>query len=150
MLTISFQYAPPAIEKKSIPVANHTGERQFLMATHDTCANVSVLMAELSFRGTIHTRYYIDSRAPLPEDRLSLIERHFLKLDLATRYRKRAHGHLSAVKQSLGARTRASRRHFLVTSARNLEVSEPANGWARALYRGLSDRLDETLDWLEA
>jgi hypothetical protein len=140
----------PCNRKKSTAVANRHGERQFLMATYDTCAGVSVLKAEVSFQGAMHARYYIDPHAPLPAAQLSLIGRHFEKLDLATRYRKRAHSHLSAVKRGLGTGTRASRRHFLATNTQNLEVSDPANGWGRALYRGLTDRLDETLDWLQA
>ncbi|MBG0802815.1 HNH endonuclease [Methylocystis sp. H4A] len=140
----------PCNRKKSGAVKTKVdGHRLFLNPSFEPTNNSCVLEAELTFKGdNLLVRYLIDDGGRLPDGERALAQRHYNRLNLGTRYSRRAHSFLASFKASVTGKPEAVIARTLKRQIETASIGEPANGWRPALYRAIASKEAPTLRWL--
>jgi 5-methylcytosine-specific restriction endonuclease McrA len=142
---------PQCNRKKKTTFKTKQGGRYFLHAAFEPTIDRPILEVLIDYANSVPVvTYLIDDKGALPATELLIAERHFVKLGLADRYRKRAHGALSSLKKSL--RTKSAR---VVARVLNTKISaavhgKPDNDWEAALYRAVDLNRSPMQVWLAA
>ncbi len=131
-------------------VANAAGQRMVIMPTADAAVASRVLTADLAILPEPHFTFRIDNATAVQGPDLSLIQRHFGRLKLADRYRRRAHSLVAALKENLlkqNATPQIANR--AINDGRSAAHNEgPVNGWKIALYDAIHDQQPAFVHWL--
>lgn len=142
---------PQCNRKKKTTVKTKQGGRYFLHASFEPSIDQPILEASVDYsRPVPAVTYRIDDHGGLPDEELSIAERHFAKLGLADRYRKRAHGALSSLRNSLRGTSAVAIAQALDFKIGAAGVGKPHNDWEAALYRAVDQDRDPMLAWLAA
>lgn len=143
---------PICNQSKGVSIVNQAGERLFLMPTADMAADQRVLTAVMTFNPVPRLTYSIDQNAHLAPPQLALVERHFVRLNLAKRYRRRAHSLVAAIKANVrkAGRTRAIAHRAIHQGHGTAHMEEPTNSWRVALYDAIIANAAVFEDWLIA
>jgi hypothetical protein len=141
---------PLCNQSKGLSVVNLAGERLFLMPTEDTAAQQRVLVADLTILPAPRVTYSIDPNAHLAPDELDLIRRHFERLKLANRYRRRAISLISAIKSNISTagKVRALAHDAIHHGHASAHAEGPVNSWRTALYDAIVGQATAFEDWL--
>lgn len=140
---------PQCNRKKRTTVKTRQGARYFLHAAFEPSIDQPILEASIDYSSPVPTvTYRIDDKGALPAPELQIVERHFTKLGLADRYRKRANGALSSLKNSLRGRPEAAIAMTLGYKIGGAGLGKPDNDWEAALYRVIDKDRDPMLAWL--
>ncbi len=140
---------PQCNRKKKTTVKTKRGERYFLHAAFEPSIDQPILEASVDYsRPVPAVTYRIDDHGGLLAEELSIAERHFEKLGLADRYRKRAHGALSSLRNSLRGTSGAAIARALAFKIGGAGFGKPHNDWEAALYRAVDHDRDPMLAWL--
>lgn len=147
---------PVCNQSKGTSVVDASQRRLFLMVSDDEAIRERVLKAMVAMVPQPHITFTIDQSAAVSASDLALIQRHFHRLGLATRYRRRAHSLLAALKRRLSevlkGRDLSKRRELtrrIISDGRDIALmEEPTNGWRVALYRALDAEGATFINWL--
>lgn len=147
---------PICNQSKGKTVANAAGQRMILMPTDDVAIAVCVLKASVVMLPTPHFTFSINPAAPVTAPELELVERHFTRLKLAPRYRRRAHSLMAALKKNINdaARMRSHEqrcrlaRRTIADGFRAARREEPTNGWRLAFYKAVFRHRAAFVNWL--
>lgn len=94
--------------------------------------------------------FEIDPTAPLTISERTQVERHFIRLQLALRYRRRANALLNPLRNAVrkgGSRERVARK-LILSGMRSAASSSPTNGWELAMYRAILRKRHDFKRWL--
>ncbi|MDO8838452.1 MAG: HNH endonuclease signature motif containing protein [Parvibaculum sp.] len=139
----------PCNRKKLSAVKTGNGDRMFLNPAFEPSIDQPILEASISYAAEkVFVTYAINNAGPLPAPELAVAKRHFKRLDLADRYRKRAHAFLSALKNSTKKMSPAVKAEALRNKIEGAHLGCPANSWEPALARAIEEDLPAMLAWL--
>ena len=149
---------PGCNQAKGSAVATAAGHRIILMPTADAALTQRVLTATLFMNPGPHFAYSIDQNATVNPADHALICRHFDRLNLAVRYRRRAHSLMEALKNNVSrvsslqtvAQKRRIARRTILDGYRAAKMEEPTNGWRLAFYRAILAQRIAFTDWLDS
>lgn len=143
---------PVCNQKKGSVIANPAGDRLVLLPTADQAVGQRVLRATMALNPLPRVTYFIDKAAPLAPADLALVERHFRKLGLADRYRRRAHSLTASLRVNIRrtGRVRAAANRAIHHGLSNAQAEGPVNSWRLALYDAIVANAQAFEDWLVA
>lgn len=142
---------PQCNRKKKTTIKTRRGERYFLHAAFEPSIDQPILEASIDYSGlTPAVTFRVEDPGTMPADELPLAERHFAKLGLADRYRKRAHGAISSLKNSLRDSSDVAIARVLDQKIGSAAFGKPVNDWEAALYRAIDLDRNLMLEWLSA
>ena len=140
---------PQCNRKKKTTIKTRQGGRYFLHAAFEPSIDQPILEASIDYSCPVPAvTYHIEDNGALPAAELPIVERHFAKLGLADRYRKRAHGALSSLRNSLRGSSAAAIAKALNFKIGGAGLGKPDNDWEAALYRAVDQDRDPMLAWL--
>ncbi len=128
------------------------GHRIFLIPSDDEFLRKDLLLATLEMTPEPHFTFRVDPAAPLTADERDQVERHFERLQLALRFRRRANALLVPLRTAVrkgGSRERVARK-LILSTIRNAASSAPNNGWELAMSRAILRKRHEFRRWLLA
>lgn len=135
--------------KKLNVVRSAAGDRVLLNPAFEPSIDEPIVEAQVAYPdGQVVVTYRLDDHGQLPVGERGVARRHFVRLGLAGRYRKRAHGYLAALKTNLRSRSDGVREAALRNKLEGAALSAPANGWEPALFRAIEDDVPAMLVWL--
>ncbi|HEY3812946.1 MAG TPA: HNH endonuclease [Caulobacteraceae bacterium] len=139
----------PCNRKKGRRVKTALGDRAFLNPIFEPSIDSPIIEAAISYQGRkISVTYTFNDRGLLPAEERPIAERHFEKLGLAIRYRKRAHGFLASLKHSTSGMAVAVKAEVLRSKIANAQYGKPVNDWEPALTRAIQPNVPAMLAWL--
>ncbi|MBO9707149.1 MAG: hypothetical protein J7521_02955 [Caulobacter sp.] len=148
-------YAPNLVpictvcNRKKLNVVRSAGDRVLLNPAFEPSVDEPIVEAQVAYRGgQVVVTYRLDDHGQLPVEERGVARRHFARLGLAGRYRKRAHGYLAALKTNLRNRSGEVREAALRTKLEGAALFAPLNGWEPALFRAIEDDVPAMLTWL--
>lgn len=140
---------PQCNRKKKTTIKTRQGGRYFLHAAFEPSIDQPILEASIDYSSPVPAvAYRIDDKGALPAPELEIVERHFTKLGLADRYRKRANGALSSLRNSLRGRPAAAIALALGYKIDGAGLGKPDNDWEAALYRAVDLNRNPMVAWL--
>jgi len=141
----------PCNRKKHSIVRTGAGDRVFLNPAFEPSINHPILEASIGYLGNkVFVAYAINDQGQLPAVERRIAERHFQKLGLAARYRKRAHSFLAALKNSMQGMSAAVKQQALLNKVNGAPLGRPINDWEAALARAIQADIPPMLAWLNA
>ena len=137
---------------KSNTIVDDAGMRAFLLPSADACLSKDLLVATLTMEPSPHFSFAVDADAEVPPAALLQARRHFDRLQLGNRYRRRANSLLvplrTAAVSAGGTRRNAAR--IVVAGLRSSHAEGPRNGWRLAMFRAVLRNRHRFIDWLVA
>lgn len=133
-------------------IVDPSGDRIFLIPADDTFLDANLLVATLAMNPVPRFTFRIDPAAPIGAPALAQVERHFTRLQLAQRYRRRANALLDPLKAAVrrgGSGERVARK-LILSGLRAAAGTAPTNGWELAMYRAILRERQAFKQWLLA
>lgn len=137
---------------KSNSIVDAAGLRAFLLPSADAFLPEGLLFASLTIEPSPRFSFAIDPAAAVSPAALLQARRHFDRLQLAKRYRRRANSLLVPLKTA-AARAGGSRRNaarIVIDGLRSSHAEGPRNGWRLAMFRAVLHERHRFIDWLIA
>lgn len=131
-------------------IATPAGNRIFLIPSDDVFLREGLLLATLTMDPVPRFNFTIDPAAQLAAPERAQVERHFVRLQLALRYRRRANALLEPLREAVrkgGSRARVARK-LMLSGLRSAANAGPANSWELAMYRAILNNRHEFKRWL--
>lgn len=131
-------------------IVTPAGNRIFLMPSDDEFLREDLLVATLTMAPVPRFTFVIDPAALLAAPERAQVERHFERLKLASRYRRRANALLQPLRTAVrkGGRRERVARKLILSGLRSATNSGPNNGWELAMYRAILQERHEFKRWL--
>jgi 5-methylcytosine-specific restriction endonuclease McrA len=135
---------------KSKSIATNAGQRIFVIPSDDLFLREDLLLARLVMEPVPRFTFLVDPAAPLTEGERAQVKRHFDRLQLASRYRRRANALLKPLKTAVekGGRRERIARKVILSGFRAAVSSGPNNGWELAMYRAIIRERHDFKRWL--
>lgn len=133
-------------------VATPAGNRIFVLPSDDEFLREDLLLATLAMHPVPRFTFAIDPAAPITAVERAQVERHFKRLQLASRYRRRANALLKPWKAAVakgGGRERVARK-LILSGLRVAASTGPNNGWELAMFRAILRQRHTFKQWLLA
>ena len=126
-------------KKSSVVRTRNDRSRVILNPSFEPSIRQPILQASLNYaQGKPYVTYQIDDAGLLSAAERAVALCHFDRLGLPQRYRKRAHGYLGALKESLSGVTQSVGRQSFRNEIGGSLLGEPINGWKPALFRAIN------------
>lgn len=137
--------------KKLNSVKTRNGDRIFLNPALEPSIDHPIIEASIVYPGQkVFVTYALNDQGLLPATERAIAERHFERLGLAARYRKRAHGFLAALKNSMRGMSATVKAQALQNKINGAPLGRPVNDWEPALARAIQADVPAMLAWLDA
>lgn len=133
-------------------VATRAGNRIFVLPSADAFLRKDLLLATLAMHPVPHFTFSVDPAAPITAVERAQVERHFERLQLASRYRRRANALLKPLKAAVakGGRRERVARKLILSGLRAAASTGPNNGWELAMFRAILRQRHAFKQWLVA
>lgn len=135
---------------KSNAITDAGGRRLFVMPSGDSFLRQDLIVANLSMVPVPRFTFAINLNAPVDANEILQAQRHFNRLGLAKRYRRRANALLAPLRAAVrkSGRRQSAARKLILANLRSAANEGPNNSWRLPMYRAIFQERHAFKKWL--